>query len=183
MQTEPLILTILLEEKAHEYFTGLREQHFPKYCNFLEAHLTLFHRLPSNKKKISEVLKEITKKPEMLLDVSAVKSIGNGVAFEIKSAALMQLHQYLQQQFSPRLTTQDRKKLWPHITIQNKVTAYKASQTLAQVQADFKPFSIRSIGIGSWLYKDGPWEKKADYFFCENSTSGAPMSEPPESED
>lgn len=165
MKTEPLIVTVMLDEFSHQYFTELRNQYFPKYCNYLEAHITLFHKLPSNKKIIPGILKEISQRPVLELEIAAVKSMGTGVAFEVKSKELIQLHKTLQQKFSPWLITQDRKKLWPHITVQNKVTAYKASQTLAVLQNDFKPSQVKGIGLASWLYKDGPWEKVEEYFF------------------
>ncbi|RYY70620.1 MAG: 2'-5' RNA ligase family protein [Chitinophagaceae bacterium] len=165
MKKEPLILSILLEEASHLYFTNLRNQYFPKHCNYLEAHLTLFHRLPSGNALIHKTLEDICKRPKMELPVTAIKSMGNGVAFELRSPELAGLHKTLQQKFSRFLITQDRNKLWPHITIQNKVTAFKAATTLAVLQKDFKPFTVQAIGIGSWLYKNGPWEKQADYMF------------------
>ncbi|RZA00650.1 MAG: 2'-5' RNA ligase family protein [Sphingobacteriaceae bacterium] len=165
MQKEPLVLTLLLDVSSHQYFTDLRNQYFPKHCNYLEAHLTLFHKLPKNKNIIGKILNTITQRPSMSLQVAAIKSMGNGVAFEIKSKELSDLHKSLQQKFSPFLIMQDRQKIWPHITIQNKVTAYKAKQTLELLQQDFKPFNIEGVGIGSWLYKGGPWEKQEEYLF------------------
>lgn len=165
MKTEPLIVTVLLDEPSHQYFTQLRSQYFPKYCNYLEAHITLFHKLPSNKKIIPGILKEFSRRPPMELEIAAVKSMGTGVAYEVKSKELMQLHKTLQQRFSPWLITQDRKRLWPHITVQNKVTAYKASQTLALLQQEFIPSKVQGVGLSTWLYKDGPWEKVEEYFF------------------
>ena len=111
------------------------------------------------------MLEQASKIKPLELNISAVKNIGAGVAFEIKSPALSQLHKALQQKFNPFLISQDRNKLWPHITIQNKVTAYKAAQTAELLGKDFEPFSVKGIGIGSWLYKGGPWEKQEEYLF------------------
>jgi 2'-5' RNA ligase len=165
MQKTPLILTILMDDDSQGYFTGLRNQYFPKHCNYLEAHITLFHKLPSNKKIIHNILEQVSKRKIMELNVAALKNIGTGIAFEIHSPELIQLHKSLQQKFAPFLITQDRKKLWPHITIQNKVTAFKAIKTFELLAPDFKPFSIQGTGIGSWLYKSGPWEKAEEYLF------------------
>ena len=165
MQKEPLIVTVLMDQQYQDYFTNLRNQHFPKHCNYLQAHITLFHKLPSNKKIIGNMLEQASKIKPLELNISAVKNIGAGVAFEIKSPALSQLHKALQQKFNPFLISQDRNKLWPHITIQNKVTAYKAAQTAELLGKDFEPFSVKGIGIGSWLYKGGPWEKQEEYLF------------------
>ncbi|RYY49758.1 MAG: 2'-5' RNA ligase family protein [Chitinophagaceae bacterium] len=165
MDKDPQILDILLDDDSHHYFTRLRNQYFPKHCNYLEAHLTLFHKLPSSNSFIHKTLTAVCKRPVLLLEVTAVKNIGNGVAFEVKSAELSALHKKLQQEFARFLGRQDSNKLWPHITIQNKVTAFKALQTHQTLQQDFKPFSIEARGIGSWLYKGGPWEKVSDYLF------------------
>jgi 2'-5' RNA ligase len=165
MKKDPLILSILLDEPSHQYFTGMRNQYFPKHCNYLEAHLTLFHRLPSGNPLIGNTLKEICRREKLALQCTAVRSMGTGVAFELRSTGLSALHKSLQQTFSRYLVSQDRKKLWPHITIQNKVTAFKASQTLDLLQKNFRPFDVEGIGIGSWLYKKGYWEKQAEYIF------------------
>ncbi|MFT3979778.1 MAG: 2'-5' RNA ligase family protein [Ferruginibacter sp.] len=163
----PLILTVKMEEAAHEHFTALRTRYFPKHCNYLEAHLTLFHRLPSDKDLIHQTLLSISKRPVMELKIDAVKSIGNGVAYQVISPELLTLHTTLQQKWAGNLIARDRQPLWPHITVQNKVTAFKAAQTLHLLQKDFSPFSIKGMGISSWLYRNGPWQKLHDYLFTE----------------
>jgi len=162
---EPLILTIMLEPSAQAYFTQLRTTHFPKHCNYLEAHLTLFHKLPQGKDLITRTLEALTQRSPLSMEIDAVKSIGNGVAFQVKCSELKKRHEILQKAFSPYLISQDRQRLWPHITVQNKVTAFKASQTLALLQKDFKPFKVAGIGIAAWLYQGGPWEKHSEYLF------------------
>lgn len=165
MRSIPLILTLTLDAKAQEYFDALREEHFPKHCNYLKAHLTLFHHLPSDNETIEKMISEVCNRSEMSLEVSGIKSIGNGVAYVIQSEELQQLHKKLQQQFDPYMISQDRNKLWPHITVQNKVTAFKAKQTLEKLQESFKPFHLTATGIRSWLYMGGPWEAKAAWHF------------------
>ena len=163
----PLILTLALDEAAHDLFTALRNKYFPKYCNYLSAHLTLFHHLPENVALIDEVLQEQCRRNILTLEVTGIKNMGNGVAFTIASAELQAMHKAMQQQFEPYLISQDRKALWPHITIQNKVTAYKAKQTTDILLQEFKPFTIQGTGITSWLYLNGPWAKKEEYKFKE----------------
>ncbi|WP_208644854.1 2'-5' RNA ligase family protein [Mucilaginibacter kameinonensis] len=50
MQTEKktLILTLRLDEESQAFFDEMRKRHFPQERNFLKAHLTLFHQLPSD---------------------------------------------------------------------------------------------------------------------------------------
>jgi hypothetical protein len=163
----PLIVTVTLDKASHVYFTELRNRYFPAYCNFLEAHLTFFHRLPSSLSIIDESLRRSAERTLMNLEVTGIKNIGNGVVFNIISDELQQLHKDMQRTFDKYLITQDRKKLRPHITVQNKVTAYKAKQTMEKLSQDFKPFAIQAIGFNTWLYLKGPWQKVDDYLFTE----------------
>lgn len=165
MQKAPLILTLLTDEISGQYFNRLRSLHYPKYCNYVEAHLTLFHKLPADKAIIRNTLIEVCKRGPIQLEVTGLKSMGTGVAFEIQSPELINLHKILQRKFSPFLIKKDRHTLWPHITVQNKVTAFKASQTLALLEKDFELFSVDGIGIGVWLYRGKRWEKKEEYRF------------------
>ena len=71
----------------------------------------------------------------------------------------------MQAYFSTYLTAQDRNKLWPHITIQNKVTAYKALVTHTLLDPKFVPFTIRAQGLSVWKYLNGPWEHMSDHLF------------------
>jgi hypothetical protein len=71
----------------------------------------------------------------------------------------------MQMKFDTYLICNDRKILKPHITIQNKVTTYKAQKTQALLLKDFKPFVVNALGFTSWYYVKGYWDKKADYFF------------------
>lgn len=163
----PLILTLSLDEAAHDLFTALRDKYFPRYCNYLAAHLTLFHHLPENVALVDEVLQEQCRRKIFTLDVTGIKNIGNGVAFTIASAELQGMHKAMQQRLETYLIPQDRKTLWPHITVQNKVTAHKAKQTADILLQEFTPFTIQATGITSWLYLNGPWLKKEEYKFKE----------------
>ncbi|MEO6482968.1 MAG: 2'-5' RNA ligase family protein [Ferruginibacter sp.] len=161
----PLIITLTLDTPSQEYFTALRNQYFPKHCNYLQAHLTLFHQLPSNNLLINETLQALANRAAIQLEVDGIKSIGNGVVYTVVAGELLALHKLMQQSFDSYLVAQDRQRLWPHITVQNKVTAFKAKQTLDILSADFKPFNITAIGFSTWLYLKGPWKHEQDYLF------------------
>lgn len=166
MQTAPpLIVTLTLDKVSHDYFTTLRNNNYPKHCNFLEAHLTLFHRLPADILLVDEVLIKTAVRPIINMEVSGITNIVSGVFYNVESAELLALHKTLQQAFKPWLITKDRKKLWPHITIQNKVTAYKAAQTTTLLLPDFKPFTILGTGYTVWQYCKGPWKLVKHYPF------------------
>jgi hypothetical protein len=161
----PLIITLSLDKPSQDYFTELRNQYYPRYCNQLDAHLTLFHHLPSDLPGIAEILQTAVKRKVIGLQVTGVGNTGNGVAFKVVSEELLQLHKEMQLLFEPHLRSKDKTELWPHITVQNRVTAYKAKQTQEMLMKDFKPFSIQGIGLATWLYLKGPWQALDDYLF------------------
>lgn len=159
----PLIITLELEKEDKECLNALRKAHFPAYSNYLDAHLTLFHKLPSDEPLITMTLKELAARPVMLLVVNTVISFGSGVAFTILSEELQQLHAGMQHTFQTWLTRRDRQVLRPHITIQNKVTAFKATRLREELHTTFKPYTIKATGFSTWYYLGGPW-RAAGYF-------------------
>ncbi|MFT3911988.1 MAG: 2'-5' RNA ligase family protein [Ferruginibacter sp.] len=163
--TAPLIVTLKLDDTIQSFFNALREAHFPKHVNYMDAHCTLFHNLPSQNDAIQKILKEVTLRPEMNMQVKSVSNIGNGVVYTIESSELQALHRSMQQHFSQWLINQDRQILKPHITVQNKVTAFKALSLFNELNAAFKPFDIKATGISTWLYLKGPWQHVEDYNF------------------
>ncbi len=166
-KTAPLIVTITLEQATQSYFNVLRQKYFPAHCNYLDAHVSLFHRLPSNEPIIQETLHNLQNRKPINIDVTGIKNMATGVAFNLQSVELQQLHKQLQQTFKPYLTLKDKKKIWPHITIQNKVTAFKATQTAHLLSQDFKPFSFSGIGFSTWFFHKNKWLHQEDILFTE----------------
>jgi len=157
--TNPFLLTLTLDSQAQSFFNELRRQHFPAERNFLDAHLMLFHNLPANESQVLTDIEEIaTQTQSFTLLVSAIASIGNGVAYKTESPQLQAIHLKLQKQWQQWLIPQDKNKLWPHITIQNKVNPEMAKDLLAQLNIGFKPFDITAIGFDVWEYLGGPWK-------------------------
>ena len=74
----PLIVTLKLDEDSRGYFNNLRRKYFPAHVNYLDAHLTLFHHLPSTLEFIDSVLEEFATRPAFTLPVSDIKNMGNG---------------------------------------------------------------------------------------------------------
>jgi 2'-5' RNA ligase len=155
----PLLLTLTLNSQAQSFFNELRRQHFPAERNFLDAHLMLFHNLPADQNQILADINAIALQTNpFTLQVSAVASIGRGVAYKTESQQLQTIHLKLQKQWQQWLIPQDKNKLWPHITIQNKVKPETAKDLLAQLNVDFEPFDITAIGFDVWEYLGGPWK-------------------------
>ncbi|MBV7529573.1 2'-5' RNA ligase family protein [Chitinophaga sp. sic0106] len=160
-----MILTLQMEDSAQAYFNALRAAHFPAHANYLDAHITLFYKLPDEEEGILSALPGLAGRPPLLLDVTGVFSFGQGCAYSLHSEALSSFHAAMQQQWLPHLIKQDQQPLRPHITIQNKVTTFKASQTREKLMEDFSPFQVKTTGIYTWKYLHGPWKPLAFYPF------------------
>ena len=161
----PLVITLKIDEPSQLFFNEKRTAHFPANANYVPAHITLFHKLPAGNPAIENGLTVFAKHLAFELNVTDIILQKTSVAYSIQSKTLQQIHAQMQQTFKPYLIRNDRKILTPHITIQNKVTAYKAYKTHALLLADFKPFVVQAIGYTSWYYVKGYWEMKEEYLF------------------
>ncbi len=99
------------------------------------------------------------------LTIKEPVSIGNGVAFKIESNELMHLHKTHQNLWLNFLTLQDKQKLWPHITVQNKVPVQEAQKLLNELKNDFIPFVALATGLQLWEYLNGPWKLLGNFSF------------------
>jgi 2'-5' RNA ligase superfamily len=160
-----LIITLKIDDASQTFFNEKRKQHYPAYANFVDAHITLFHKLPSDKQIVYDTLDEISKTNIFEMQVVGIKNIENFVAYDITSPNLQNIHLEMQKTFANMLNEKDKEILWPHITIHNKATVYKAFKTHKKLLVDFKPFSITAIGFTTWLYAKKVWVKKEDYLF------------------
>jgi 2'-5' RNA ligase len=165
--TQPLILTLQMDESSQEHFDRLRELHFPPERNYLNAHLTLFHKLPGEREaEISAELREVCRDQDpLVLAVTNLRFLGRGVAYELSSPELMTLRRRLAKRWQSWLGAQDRQGFKPHITVQNKVPSEQARALHEQLQASFSPFEVESLGLSLWRYLGGPWEKTDTYPF------------------
>ena len=163
----PLVLTLTLDADATTFFNELRQRHFPPERNHLKAHLTLFHQLPGAEvDRITTTLEETSQRYHPLnVLVSEVRLLGKGVAYLMKSQLLLQLHRQLQKQWQPYLTAQDQQKLWPHVTVQNKVSPEEATALHQQLSATFEPFEATGTGLHLWEYRGGPWQSRQEFRF------------------
>jgi 2'-5' RNA ligase len=162
----PLIVTLQLDKASAAFFNDLRRQYFPPAINYLRAHLTLFHHLPMTEPTLLQDLEKWSSHQSPLqLQVTEVKSIGKGVVYKIECPQLSTLHKQLQIAWEGWLIPQDKQKLWPHVTVQNKVSPAEAIETLLVLQASFQPFTATGTGFCLWAYEGGPWRFLKDYPF------------------
>lgn len=157
LEVNPLILTLELDPEAFDFFSELRDKHFPPERNFLKAHLTLFHQLPKAPFIANTLAALAQQQAPLSLRVADLMFFGRGVAYKLESDELQQLHRYLQKQYHRFLIAQDRQKLRPHITIQNKVTPQEARELESSLRQSFTPFEIQGSGFQLWEYQGGPW--------------------------
>jgi 2'-5' RNA ligase len=161
----PLILTLALDANSQAHFNDLRQLHFPKERNYLQAHVTLFHHLPATERPTIEAeLQTLTSQLlPMPLRVTGLRFLGRGVAYDLENSVLQQLHKQLQTTWAPWLTPQDQQRLKPHITVQNKVDPAIARALHEELTAQFVPFEATGTGLHLWAYRGGPWEKLREF--------------------
>ena len=156
----PLILTALLAPPAQARFEALRREFYPAAINRVPAHVSLFHHLPGRelaavKRRLVAVCGPL---PPPLVEVTGLKSLGNGVAFQLRSPELDSVRGELADGWNTLLIPQDRAGFRAHVTVQNKVTGAEAKATLQGLQAGFVPFATTVVAVAIWRYLDGPWE-------------------------
>lgn len=150
----PFVLTVAVEENAFDFFNALRKIYFPQGSS-MDTHLKLFHLLP-NDPSIIETIENITRQHQpLLLRVYQPLLLDHKVVYTIESAELIQLHENLQQQWKTFLIPQDREKLWPHITIQEKATEEEAKELLHFLNENFSTFHVKATGLQLWEYSGG----------------------------
>lgn len=163
---QPLVVTLRLDEAAQERFDALRRAHFPPERNHLQAHVTLFHALPGTlEDEVRADLERSAGRPAYDVDVVRVRSLGRGVAYDLRSPELAAQRGGLARRWQPWLTPQDARSHAAHVTVQNKVPPERARALLRELEAGFGPYAVRAIGLALWRYRGGPWEPLATYRF------------------
>ena len=166
MQTAPLVLTLQLDAPSQERFDELRREHFPAERNHLQAHVTLFHALPGQmEQQVRDDLARSAQRAPYPVRVTRVRSLGRGVAYDLRSPVLQEQRDELVRRWSDWLTPQDARPHGPHVTVQNKVEPARARALLERLQEDFVPYDVTATGLALWRYLGGPWEPLAAYPF------------------
>lgn len=164
----PLLITLALDAATSARLNAERRAHFPPERNFLDAHLTLFHKLPATlASEIRQFLSEMAASQSPVpLRAIGYRSLGRGVALDFDAPELNALHRRIAERFAAYLTPQDKQKLRPHVTIQNKVDPAAAKELLTEKQRSFAPFAALGTGFALWRYDGGPWEEMKIFSFA-----------------
>jgi hypothetical protein len=154
-----------LDPASQAGFDALRTAHFPPDRLVVGAHVTLFHALPSDLDVVGAVRAEAEAVAPFSVSVAEVRLLGRGVAFGLRSGALMDLRGRLRGLWVDRLTAQDRQGWRPHVTIQNKADPVVARALYDKVARSFVPYDVSAVGLAVWVYWGGPWEAAGGFRF------------------
>jgi len=164
--SQPLIVTLLLDEEAQGRFDRLRQAHFPAERNHLAAHVTLFHALPGEHlPDVRRELAAVAEREPFDVAVTGVRFLGRGVAIDLAAPELTALRTTLAGAFDPWLTRQDRQWSRPHVTVQNKVEPAVARALHQDLAAAFVAEAVTARGLGLWHYLGGPWSPAGEFAF------------------
>ena len=166
---DPLILSLTMDGALFEKLDSLRREHFPVERNFLSAHLTLFHHLPAEElPAITQHLNGVCEETHRFdLQVPKLRFLGKGVAAVVVAPQLLALHAGLARQWLQYLSAQDRQRLSPHVTLQNKVDPAVARGLFEKLSPRWMGLNGQAIGLSLWWYRGGPWELAAGFAFQE----------------
>ncbi|MFR9803121.1 2'-5' RNA ligase family protein [Pseudonocardia sp. RS010] len=106
----------------------------------------------------------LARRPPPTAVVGEARLLGRGVALRIDAPDLLALRADLAGRFDPWLTSQDRGKREPHVTVQNKVAPEQA-RGLHAVLSGHPPEPTAVVALGLWRYRGGPWDPVATYPF------------------
>lgn len=155
----PLIVTATLDPPVQERFERLRRAHFPPARNHLPAHVTLFHQLPGEELgAVAAALDDAVRRPTPPVEISGVRFLGGGVAYDLRSAELERVRAELAAGWAGWLSAQDRRRFAPHVTVQNKVAPERARALHVALTAEFVPVTTTATALHLWRYLGGPWE-------------------------
>ena len=164
-ETRPLIVSAKIDDKAQQFFNAKREQHFPPERNYLDAHLTLFHKLPAEEIETikSQLEQAATQTPIIQAKTTDIMFMGFGSAYIIEAPDLCEMRKKLAQKWQMWLTPQDKNRFKPHVTFQNKVKANIAEELYKTEKEIFEPFNLGIIALSLWHYNNGPWQHIKNY--------------------
>jgi hypothetical protein len=122
--------------------------------------VTLFHALPGEhlgavRQDLSEEAARLAPQP---VAVDRVRSLGRGVAYDLRCPEVTAARGRLQRAWEPWLTRQDAQGGGLHVTVANKMEPGAARALLADLAASPLPPDATGTGFGLWRYDGGPWE-------------------------
>ena len=157
--SQPFILTLRLDTQLSTVLNSLRSQHFPPERNFIPAHVTLFHALPSEHEAAlrTDLGRVCSATPPFGVALPKLRNWGKGVFLVVESPELLALRQRLASSWEAWLTPQDRQGYRRHVTVQNKVPKEEALTLYDTLAPGWQPLDGQATGLNLWRYAGGPW--------------------------
>jgi hypothetical protein len=166
--SDPLVLTLLLDDESQDWLQALRDAHFPPERNIVPAHVTLFHALPGAEAAVirAALTAACAGAPAGTpVRLGPPRLLGRGVALAVAAPAIAALRAGLAAAWGGWLTRQDAQGWRPHATIQNKVDPATARALHASLAATLSERSARAEALLLWHYRGGPWEAAGRFPF------------------
>lgn len=162
----PLIIAAQLAKADFAALDALRRRHYPPERNRVPAHLTLFRSLPpSSEREVRTRLSRAAAGAPPMASISGVMDLDGGVALRVASKELERIRNDLAEEFGGLLSSQDRGRWTPHVTIQNKVEERTARALLRTMRSQFEPRPLKISGLQLVRYSGGEWEPLASFAF------------------
>ncbi|KIT17374.1 2'-5' RNA ligase family protein [Jannaschia aquimarina] len=165
---DPLIVTLEMDPRSRDFFDTVREAHFPPDRLFVGAHVTVFHKLPSDRMDaiVESLAGAALATGPLPFEVAEPFGLSKrGVAYRLDAPKAKSLKGRLVREWDFDLTQQDQGGLRPHVTVQNKVAPEVAAATLDSLRATFEPSKGRFEALALWWYRGGPWEAAGRWDF------------------
>ncbi|WWD16010.1 hypothetical protein CI109_100435 [Kwoniella shandongensis] len=185
----PLILTLRLDSASHQLLTSLRSKYFPPHRNFLTAHVTLFHAIPSHRypeldSYLNNLVEKHREKGGWDVFLGEPEPMGNRGVYlrlrerpsntteNLRSQLLHDLKKGIKEE-KDKLTNQDLQTMKrPHVTVLNKARdEEEVEKCLKEVKEVFEKMGEkgqhvgRATGFELWEYLGGPWKHVKAYSF------------------
>ncbi len=164
---DPYILCLKMDAVSLQRLSAWRKQYFPPERNFLEAHLTLYHRLPFTATQLILSTLKTFAQNQLVFPLSFEELTHQGGFLGIKAAPseVLQVKGALDRAFDLWLAPQDRQKIMPHVTVMNNAPPEATGEALRLLKQEFAPWQGRAEGLQLFRYRQGPWEWVADFLF------------------
>lgn len=164
----PLVITLKMDQISYQRLNSWRERYFPPIRNYLTAHLTLYHHLPSEHVNWikSEIAALCSQRSPFPMNFKGLECSGSFVGILVDAPEILKIKEHLNQVFANFLKAQDRQKIRPHVTLVNKVSPEEARKSQEEIALEFSPWSGRAEGIEIHFYQHGPWSFHSEVLFC-----------------
>lgn len=160
-----LVICLQFDKNAQNIFETARQEHYPRHHNHAPAHCTVLHKVPMEHAGLRSLLTDPPAAMPFTAEVGRLLLYPNGVAYSLSAPQLHSIYSAMQKTFAGYLVAADRKPFSPHVTIQNRVTAFKAKQLHRRLSETFKPFPVEVHGLSIYTYHRGNWEVKETISF------------------